>query len=297
MRRLQYFLLALAAASVGAVWFASTRQAQRPADAAVLSVHATFYPLAEAARRIGGARVRVETLTPPGAEPHDYEPSSRDIASIGSGGVFVMNGGVDAWADRILPDLRARGTIVVRAADALPEISKDPHVWLDPIRAKTIGERVRDALAEADPAHAADYRANAETYLGELDALDRAYEDGLKACGLRTVISSHATLGYLAARYGFSAIAIAGLEPDEEPSPRQMAEIADAAKKAGVKHIFFETLVSPKLSEAIASEIGAETLVFDPVEGLSEEAMASGEDYFSLMDANLGALRTAMACK
>jgi len=108
MRRLQYFLLALAAASVGAVWFASTRQAQRPADAAVLSVHATFYPLAEAARRIGGARVRVETLTPPGAEPHDYEPSSRDIASIGSGGVFVMNGGVDAWADRILPDLRAR---------------------------------------------------------------------------------------------------------------------------------------------------------------------------------------------
>jgi zinc transport system substrate-binding protein len=297
MKRPLIFLLALAALSAGAIWFASSREAAPIPDVSLLEAHATFYPLAEATRRVGGDRVRVATLTPPGAEPHEYEPSPRDIASIGAGGIFVMNGGVDAWADRILPDLRARGTVVARVADALPEIADDPHVWLDPVRAKTIGGLVRDALIEADPSHATEYRRNAEAYFEDLQALDHAYEDGLKDCDIRTVVSAHDAFGYMAERYGFKSMPIAGIEPEEEPSPRQMAEIADAARKAGVKHIFFETLVSPKLAEAIASEIGAQTLVFDPVEGLSEEAMAAGEDYFSVMRENLAALRTAMVCR
>ena len=211
MKRALVFLLALAAISVGAVWFASTRQAAPQASETSVPAYATFYPMAEAVRRVGGAHVHVVTLTPPGAEPHDYEPTPRDLASIGAGGVFVMNGGVDAWADRILPDLRARGTVVARAADRLPEVAEDPHVWLDPVRAAAIGELVRDALSEADPAHAAEYRANAEAYADDLRALDQAYLDGLTSCELRTVVSSHEALGYLAARYGFTAVSVAGI--------------------------------------------------------------------------------------
>lgn len=297
MRRTTIFILVLAAVAGGAVWLAASRKPEPAAETDVVRVHATFYPLAEAARRIGGAHVSVVTMTPPGAEPHDYEPTPRDIAEIGKGSVFVMNGGVDAWADRVLPDLRARGAVVARASDRLPEIGEDPHVWLDPVRAAVIGDLVRDALIDADPVHAAEFRANAAAYAEDLRGLDRAYQDGLAECEIRTVVTSHEALGYLAERYGFTAVPIAGIDPEEEPSPRQMAEIVDEARKAGVKYVFFESLISPKLAETVASEIGGGTLVFDPIEGLSDEAAAAGEEYFSVMRGNLAALRTAMLCR
>lgn len=296
MKRVILFVCVLVIVSVGALWFADRQRAISSKDASLVSVTATFYPLAEAARRIGGAYARVSTLTPPGAEPHDYEPTPGDIAAI-NGGIFLLNGGVDAWAERLLPDLRTRGALVVRVADRLPEIGKDPHVWLDPVRAQTIAALVLDALVKTDPAHADDYRRNADAYLRDLTALDSAYAAGLKTCGIRAVVTSHDALGYVAARYGFKVVPIAGLNPEEEPSPRQMAEIAETARKAGVKYVFFETLMSPKLAQTIASEVGAETAVFDPIEGLSEKAIASGKEYVSVMRENLAALRKAMVCR
>ena len=110
-------------------------------------------------------------------------------------------------------------------------------------------------------------------------------------------MASHAAFGYLAERYNINVISIAGISPEEEPSPKRMAEIAQLAKQKNIKHIFFETLVSPKLSETIAREIGAETLVFNPLEGLTNEEIATGEDYISVMEKNLVNLRTALICK
>ncbi len=265
----------------------------RPPSNASLHVVATFYPLAEFARQIGGARFDVRTLVPPGAEPHDYEPTPQDILDAEQADLFVMNGGVDGWADRLLPDLRRHGVRVVRVADRLPEVNRDPHVWLDPVLAEDIVKSLRDALGGTDT----EYADRAAGYLAALDALDADYRSGLSRCRTHTIVTSHDAFGYLARRYELDVVPIAGLSPDAEPSPARMAEIARLVERAGTRYIFFETLASPKLAQTLAEETGARTLGFNPLEGLTPSDLAAGKNYLSVMRDNLAQLRTALVCQ
>lgn len=295
-RRLLILLAALSAAALLAWRFLPVRPSPASSERK-LRVVATFYPLAEFARQVGGAHVEVRTLVPPGAEPHDYEPTPQDIVAASSAAVFLMNGGLDAWAERLLPDLRRDGVRVMRVQDAMPQVGHDPHVWVNPVLAESIVNQIRAAFKTADPADAAEFDIDADAYIAKLTALDVAYRDGLSRCGVHQVVTSHDALGYLAKEYGLDSVPIAGLSPDEEPSPARMAGIAKLAKDAGAKYIFFEALVSPKLAQTIADEIGAKTLVFNPLEGLTAEESAAGKDYLSVMRDNLANLRTALSCK
>ncbi len=130
----------------------------------------------------------------------------------------------------------------------------------------------------------------------KLDQLDKTYAEGLKTCKQKDIITSHAAFGYLATRYGLNQVAISGISPDEEPSSQQLAEVAKFAKENDVKYIFFESLVSPKLSETIAHEIGAKTLVLDPLEGISDDDIKQGKNYFTVMENNLKNLQKALQC-
>lgn len=260
-------------------------------------VVATIYPLAEFARAVGGGLVDVRTLVAAGSEPHDYEPTPRDIVAADEADVFLMNGGIDAWAERILPQLRDAGVDVERMADAMPEIAEDPHAWIDPVRAVAMVDLIHEALVERDPAHAEAYAVNAARYRAELQGLDEAYRQGLASCASRKAFVSHDTLEYLAARYGFEAVPIAGLSPDEEPSPKRMAEISALAKEAGAKYILFEELTSPKLAQTVADEVGAGTLAFNPIEGLTPAQLADGQDYLSAQRSDIDALRRALDCR
>lgn len=297
MKRPFILLAALTICALMAWRFLPARPPSSPETGRKLRVVATFYPLAEFARQVGGAHVDVKTLVSPGVEPHDYEPTPQDIVAASQADAFLMNGGVDGWADRILPDLRSGGVEIVRVADAMPDIEHDPHVWLDPVLAGRIVGMIRDALAAADPAATADFDANVSAYLASLKALDADYRTGLLRCGTRQAVVSHDAFGSMARRYGLEIVPIAGLSPDEEPSPARMAEIAKLAKAAGAKYIFFEALVSPKLAETIAAEIGAATLIFNPLEGLTERESAAGKDYVTIMRDNLANLRTALLCQ
>ena len=278
-----------------------------------VSVAATFYPLAYVAERVGGSHVHVTQITPGGIEPHDFEPSPRDIAAIHDADVFVMNGGVDAWGEKILPELQQEGVGTVRMLDHVVTIAgaheeeesdhdhagetSDPHAWLDPVTAKEYVVRMRDALAAADAGHTEAYIKNADALIADLTALDDRFRGGLQQCALREVIVSHNAFAYLATRYNFETLAIAGVSPDEEPSAKRLAELSDIAEQKGIKHIFFEELVSPALAQTLASEVGATALVLNPLEGLTAEQIAAGEDYVSIMDQNLQHLRTAMQCR
>jgi zinc transport system substrate-binding protein len=284
-----------------------------------LRVAATFYPLAEFARQVGGDNVEVSTVVPGGVEPHDYEPTPQDIVAVQSADVFLYNGaGLDPWAERLRPELEAKGVAVVMMGEAVgPEAlhgdeeepgrdgteehghegGVDPHFWLDPVLARKEAEAIRDALVRADEARKDEYAAGAEAYGRELDALDEAYRRGLASCRQDTVVTSHDAFGYLAARYGFKAMPVAGLSPEEEPSPRRLADLSRAIRRQGIRYIFFETLVSPRLAETLARETGAKTLVFNPLEGLTDEELRTGEDYVSVMRSNLGSLRTALDCE
>lgn len=279
-----------------------------------LRIAASFYPLAELARQVGGDRVEVINMTPAGVEPHDYEPTPRDIIKIRSAKVFLFNGGnTDAWAEKIQEDLKKRGVEVVNMSETLAKSGEllkgqevveesekagfDPHFWLDPVLMQKQAIVVRDVLIKVDPGNAEYYTKTAADYLTQLAALDQKYREGLAHCQIRDVITSHAAFGYLARRYNLNMIYISGLSPDEEPSPRRIADIARLARQKNIEYIFFEPLTSPKLAQTIAQEVGAKTLVFNPLEGLTDEEVQAGKNYISIMEENLKNLRIALRCQ
>jgi zinc transport system substrate-binding protein len=268
-----------------------------------------FYPLQFASERIGGPDVTVTDLTKPGAEPHDVELGARQVARISDAGLVVSLRGFQPAVDQaVAQEAAGRAFDVASVVPLLPFRDEtdhapggehaetaggmDHHVWLDPVRFATIADALGERLAQADPAHAAGYTARARALHAELDALDTEYAERLRTCARHEVVTSHSAFGYLAKRYGLSQIGVTGISPESEPSPRRLADVAREAKATGTTTIFFETLVSPKVAETIAREVGASTAVLDPLEGLTEP----GADYFSVMRANLAALSKALGC-
>ncbi|MGH9277282.1 MAG: metal ABC transporter substrate-binding protein, partial [Acidimicrobiales bacterium] len=191
-------------------------------------VVAAFYPLFEAATKVGGDHVNVSNVTPAGGEPHDIELSSRQVDRIEDAAVVLYFGrGFQPALEKAAE--RGKGTKIDLLAHAGPllgappgdsELDVDPHVWLDPTLFKGMVSQVAGALATADPANRADYESRAATYGRELDDLDSAFRQGLAQCDRKVMVTSHAAFGYLAKRYGLTQEAIAGLEPESEPTPQ-----------------------------------------------------------------------------
>lgn len=291
---------------IGWVSLTAVAEKQNAPERERVHVTASFYPLYFFAQEIGGDRANVQNLTPGGAEPHDYEPTPQEIARVRRSRLLIMNGGgLEPWGGQIGEIIDPKQTLLVTAGANLAthhllENGKetiDPHVWLSPPLAKLMVETIEQGFAQVDPAHAEQYRSNAAALKAKLDALDAAYRRGLAHCKEENVITSHAAFGYLSTTYHFHQVPIARLSPDAEPSPRRLAEIADFAKRNHVKVIFFESRVSPKLSETIAAEVGAQTRVLNPIEGLADEEIAAGKNYFTEMERNLVALEAALQCQ
>jgi zinc transport system substrate-binding protein len=271
-----------------------------------VSVVASFYPLAEAASRVGGDLVSVQNLTPPGVEPHDLELAPDDIEAIANADVIVYLGGgfqpavEDALAEAehavTVDALNAVATNAAPASEAEEGLTVDPHVWLDPARYEEIVRAVADALAKADPANEATYAANAQAYIAQIAALDEEFRAGLSDCGRTTIVTSHEAFGYLADAYGLTQVGILGLSPEAEPDPRRLAELRDLVEREGVTTIFAEELVSPKVAETLASEAGVQVAVLNPIESLTDAQEKAGEDYLSVMRENLDTLRKALDC-
>lgn len=273
-----------------------------------VNVVASFFPLADFAQNIGGDFVNVTNITPAGAEPHDYEPTPQDIAKVYDAKLFIINGnGLDAWGEKIQSDLEAKGVFVVRISDSLnslksnspdePSLQYDPHFWLNPVNAKKEVNLIADALVKIDPAHQTEYNQNRNSYAKQLTDLDQEYKSGLSMCMQHEIVTSHNAFNYMASQYGLTTLYILGLSPDEEPSPKAIADIATEAKQKGIKYIFFESLVSPKLAQTVSSEIGAQTLELNPIEGFTDEEIAAGKNYLGQMKANLANLKTALQCQ
>ncbi len=249
---------------------------------------AAFYPLAFAAQAIAGARDDVENLTPSGAEPHDLEVSPSDVQKIHAADLVLLLGhGFQPQLERAA----GSGSKVLLLLDT-PRLRRfgdgDPHVWLDPIRYALIVKRIGVALHGT--------RA-ADRLVSRLRELDGEYKRGLANCKRREIVTSHAAFAYLAQRYGLRQIAISGLTPEAEPSPRDLERVVAVVRKTHATTVFFETLVSPRIAETVAREAHAKTAALDPIEGLTSEEAKRGADYFSLMRTNLATLREALGCR
>ena len=261
-----------------------------------LSVVAGLYPYAYLAQAIGGDRVTVTNLTTPGAEPHDLELTARQIATVATADLVIAESHLQPAVDAAIATTAPARVLDVATVLPLEERDHgaDPHVWLDPVRMATLAEAVARELAAIDPDHRSTYAANLATLLDVLTGIDQAYSSGLATCRRTAFITTHAAFGYLADRYGLTQIAIAGISPDTDPSPARIAEIQQAAADQGLTTVFFETLASPALAQAIAGDLGLVTDQLDPIEGITAESRA--DSYPGLMAANLQALRQANGC-
>ncbi|NHT18071.1 metal ABC transporter substrate-binding protein, partial [Cellulomonas sp. IC4_254] len=266
-------------------------------------VVAAFYPLQFVAERVGGEHVTVTSLTPPGGESHDLELSPSAVSGLGDADLVVYLSGFQAATDAAVA-ATAPARVVDTAEAAGLEVgpdgvapgagsSLDPHFWLDPTRLADVAHQVAGALAEVDPAHAADFTAAADDLVAELDALDAELDAGLAACRGATLVASHEAFGYLAQRYGLHQVGLSGIDPEVEPSPARLREVAATVEAEGVRTLYFETLTSPKVTQTLAEDLGVATAVLDPLEGLAED---DDRDYLDVMRDNLDALTTGLTC-
>jgi zinc transport system substrate-binding protein len=259
-----------------------------------------FYPLQYVTEQVGGDRVKVANLVKPGAEPHDLELQPSQMADLGRADLVVYLRGFQPNVDEAVDQQAKKNAFDAAAVQPLQNApagaedkGKDPHIWLDPIRLAAVADKIADRLAQLDPAHAVDIRARAAALRTKLEALDKEYATGLTQCQRHEIVTSHAAFGYLAARYQLTQIPITGLSPDEEPTPQHLAQVAAQARQYHTTTIFFETLVSPKVAQTLAAEVGAKAVVLDPIEGIEP---GSADDYVSVMRSNLTKLRTALSC-
>ena len=266
-------------------------------------VVASFYPMYEFARQVAGERARVISLVPPGVHGHDWEPSPQDVAQVRRARVFVYNGaGFEPWGEKLIKEAASPSTVVVAASSGLT-IGRaggegvDPHVWLDPALARREVDAIRAGLERSDPPGRAAYAESAAVYDAKLAALNDRFETGLRDCARREVVVSHAAFGYLTRRYRLEQVAVMGLAPQAEPSPAALAAIVREARRLKVTAIFLEPLVSPRLAETLAREVGVRLLTLNPIEGVTRKEATEGAGYLDLMARNLESLRDGLGCR
>lgn len=286
---------------------------------AKMAVGASLYTLAEFARQVGGDRVTVTQLIPDGVEPHEWEPTPKDLAKLQSQKVFLYNGkGLEPWIDSAKKAVAGKKVAFVLTSEGIPslaavaeaehehkgadakhasETAEDPHVWLDPVLAKQQVMLVKEALSQADPDGKAYYEERAAAYGKQLEQLDADYRTMVEKAPRKEFVTTHAAFGYLAKRYGLQQLAIMGVSPHAEPTPADLALLVQEVNEHQIKTIFFETLISPKLSETIAQQTGARTLVLNPIEGLTPDDVKQKADYLTLMRLNLENLAVALQVK
>lgn len=311
MLRRPALVLPLAAVVLTACGEGGTAGADAAGDGdGALAVTAGFYPYAYVAERVGGDAVRVVDLSAGAGEAHDVELTAQQAAQVSESDLVVYSPGLQPALDEVV-EQQARDraldvldavpvrTLATGASAGSPphgqegheHVGEDPHVWLDPDRLATIGQAVAERLGELDPARAEAFGERAAALRADLVALDTAYRDGLASCERRELVSSHDAFGYLTERYDLEQVPVSGLDGEQEPSARRLAEVAETARERGVTTIFFEDVVTPRVAEQLAREVGAEARALPPLETQPEQG-----DYLGAMRANLGALRAALGC-
>ena len=270
---------------------------------------AAFYPLAWVTGRVAGEEWQVTNLTAPGAEPHDLSLDIAQTAEVSRADLVVIERGFQPAIDETV-ETNAPDAAIIDAAEVVdlmsteehdhePEESGhehgdlDPHFWQDPLLMADLAAAVAERLAEIDPDQASAYADRAGALRTELEDLDAAFSAGLASCERTTTVVSHEAFSYLA-RYGLTFEAIVGLSPDSEPTPADLARLQELVTREGITTVFSERLTSSTMSESLAGDLGIETAVLDPLEGLSDET--ADEDYLSLMRENLAALQKANTC-
>lgn len=276
-----------------------------------IQIVATFYPMYEFTKAIVGEAGDVSLLIPAGTEPHDYEPSAKDVAKMHDADVVVYNSHVfETWMGNLESNLDLQKTKIIEASqevELLPiaeadhdhgeeehDHSEDPHVWLDPILAIKQVQWIQESLSQQFPEKAAYFIKQSEAYIKELRAIDEAYQEALTGAENRSFVTQHGAFSYLAKRYDLTQEVIAGISSEEEPTPARLAKLKTFVQENQIKVIYFEENASAKIAQTLAKETGIELSVLSTIESLTKEQQAASKNYLSIMLDNLEALKLSI---
>jgi len=256
-----------------------------------LGAVATITPLGWLVEELGGERVAVSVLVPPGASPHAFEPRPSDLAALAGAGLFVTAGaGVDDWVARLAV---AEGPRPLVLLDAIGGASPDPHFWLDPIAVRDRAlPALEQALAVADPAGRDHYAERRRAFAHDLTALDAEIRAGLAGVPRRPLVPSHAAFGAFAARYGVPLLEPVQQRGAEEPTPRTLARLADTARAGGAAAVLVEPQLPPAAAEALAEALGVPAVLVD---GLGDPRVPERGSYVALLRFDAAAFRQALS--
>ena len=251
-----------------------------------LQIYTSVYPIYDFTKKIGGEKITVYNMTKAGAEPHDFEITSKDMANLSKADLFIYNGGgMEHWVDAV-KDVLQNIKYIDSSSNINNQDNLDPHFWLSPKNAKIQMENIKNGLIEIDSESKDYYQSNYNLYANRLDELDNKIKIYLSNIKNRNLVLTHPAFGHFCKEYSLNQIAIARDEAD----PKAMAEIITFIKNNDIKAIFYEEFSSSKLVDSIAKETQIKILALNPIESLSEKNIEAGEDYFSIMEKNLNSL-------
>ncbi|MFP7443862.1 MULTISPECIES: metal ABC transporter solute-binding protein, Zn/Mn family [Bacillus] len=299
-----------------------------------LNVYTTVYPLQYFAERIGGSYVDAQTIYPPGADEHTFEPSQKDMMALADSDLFIYIGlGLEGFVSKAEGTLENENVTLLAAGENIDMAGTedghaheegteaegheedghsheddghsheddghnhgdvDPHVWLDPLYAADLAEAIKDELAEKMPERQKEFEENFQKLAAELDSLHHEFKETIDSAKHKEIIVSHAAYGYWEKRYGLEQISVSGLSTSNEPTQKELENIIKTAREHGLNYIFFEQNVSSKLTEIVQNEVGAKSLQLHNLSVLTDENIDNKETYFTLMENNLKGIEKAL---
>lgn len=292
---------------------ACNNEEEAPENDEKLTIYTTVYPLQYFTERIGGEVVNVQSIYPPGADEHTFDPTQKDMMALADADLFFYVGlGLEGFVENAAKTLKNEHVKMIATAEDIPEDMlgedheheagddhhdhgpMDPHVWISPVLSDALAYEIKESLIEAAPDKKAQFEVNFEALRDDLLKLDRQFIDMTESVRQKTFFVSHAAFGYLADTYGLEQVAVAGLNSQSEPSQKELAALVEYAKMHDIEYVLFEQNISSKLTDVVRKEIGAESLMLHNLGVLTTEDVANNEDYFTLMERNIVTLNTAL---
>lgn len=300
-------------------------------------IYTSTFATAAIAREIGGDQVNVKMIVPPGADPHSYEPTSKQLTEIAKGDLFLLTGTtLEPYSKKIQESLKGTDVRFIETSKDVTLLKSDatlhaheeeghtedehaheeaghddhatdehaheeeghdhgkydPHVWLDPVNAKAMARSITAALSKEVPKDKATFEKNLKAFDQQAEALDKEFKQAVADGSKKELLVTHAAYGYLAERYGFTQLPIAGISPSDEPSQKQLAALVKEARMHDLKYVAFEETVSPKVARVIQKEIGAKSVTIHNLESVTKSQQNSS--YFKLMEENVQTLKQAL---
>ena len=278
-----------------------------------LQVKASTYPMYYVANEIGKDSIDLDMVVPVGVDPHEYDLSLKEITELEKSDLFIYNGlNLESWGEKVAQNLLSKNVDILRASDSVKALeidehdgeedddhghhhdSEDPHIWLDPLNMDKIAYDVKEEFIKLDSDNKETYEKNYKELSEKLKQLDSKYKETLSNKKQNTILVSHEAFGYLANRYDLEQIAVTGISPQSEPSPKALAKLIDISKEENIKYIFFEVLANPKSVEMLAKEANLKTLTLNPLGGITQEQFKNNYDYIKIMEENLINLKKAL---